>query len=147
VRPPAAADELARWLVERTGAAQAAGYRLLEQIRAGTAPFAEPDRPIAHELLALLRCPDCLGPLERAGSGARCATCGSTFAGEYGVPILYPVRSPEPRAEAEWLPRLCAGDVRRERLVRRVAQRLRRNESPPSLLRSLLGRADRYLSR
>jgi SAM-dependent methyltransferase len=147
VGPPAADDELARWLVERTGAAQAAGYRLVEQIRAGTAPFAEPDRPIADELLALLRCPDCLGTLERAGSGVRCATCGSTFAGEYGVPILYPVRSPEPRAEAEWLARLCAGDAQRERLVRRVTQRLRRNESAPGLMRSLFGRADRYLAR
>ena len=147
VRPPAADEELARWLVERTGAAQAAGYRLVEQIRSGTAPFAEPDRPIADELLALLRCPDCLGRLERAGSGVRCAACGATFAGEYGVPILHPVRSPEPRAEAEWLPRLCAGDTQRERLVRRVTQRLRRNESAPGVLRSLFQRADRYLAR
>jgi SAM-dependent methyltransferase len=145
--PAAADDELARWLVERTGAAQAAGYRLVEQIRSGTAPFAAPDRPIANELLALLRCPDCLGVLERAGSGLRCAACASTFAGEYGVPILYPARSSEPRAEAEWLPRLCAGDPHRRRVVRRVTRRLRRNEAPPGLLRSLFRRADQYVAR
>jgi len=134
---------LARWLVERTGANQATLYRLVEQIRAGTAPFAEPDRPIAAELLARVRCPDCLGVLAAAGSGAHCAACGTIFAGEYGVPILYPLRFPDPRPEAEWLARLAQGDPHRRRIIRRAARRLRRNEPSPGPLRRLVQHLDR----
>jgi len=145
IRPSAANDhELARWLIEQTGAAQAAGYRLVEQIRNGTAAFADPDRPVAAELLARVRCPDCLGALERAGSGLRCAACALTFASEYGVPVLYPVHCVEPRPEHEWVVNLGA-DARRRRIVRRVVRRLRRNESAPGMLRRLLLRVDRVL--
>jgi SAM-dependent methyltransferase len=145
ILPPAADDhDLARWLVERTGKGHAAGFQLVEQIRGGTAPFAERERPIAAGLLALLRCPDCLGGLEPCGSGLRCASCNTTFACEYGVPILYPVRHPEPRPPSEWIPRLCGADVGRQRIVRRVARRLRRNEMPPGLLRRLFRRVDRF---
>lgn len=147
VRPRTGDDRaLARWLIDRTGAGQAALYRLVDQIRAGTAPFAEPDRPLADELLKLLRCPDCLGPLARAGSGAHCSACGTTFPGEYGVPILYPIRHSEPRAEAEWLPRLSQGDTRRGRIIHNVAQRLRRNERAPGTLRRLFRQMDRSLA-
>ncbi len=147
VLPPAGHDrDLARWLIEQTGAGQAAGYRLVDRIRDGTALFAERERPIAGDLLARLRCPDCLGALERDGAGVRCAACGTEFAGEYGVPILYPVRFPEPRAEGEWMPRLCGDDARRRRIVHRVASRLRRNEQAPGPLRRLFRRADRWVN-
>jgi SAM-dependent methyltransferase len=142
IGPPSADDlGLARWLIERTGVRQAALYRLAEQIRAGSAPFAAPDRPIADDLLARLRCPDCLGTLERAGAGLRCANCAATFPVEYGVPRLYPLRVPEPRPEREWLPRLCGDDPERRRLVQRVARRLRNNEVAPGPLRRLVQRA------
>ncbi len=141
VAAPAGDDRaLARWLIDATAAAQAAGFRLLEQIRAGTAAFAERDRPVAADLLARLRCPDCLGPLTRAGAGVRCPACDTTFPGEYGVPILYPVRHPQPRPEAEWLPRLSGNDPARARTIRRVVRRLRRNERPPGPLRRLAQR-------
>ena len=147
ILPPSGHDrDLARWLIEQTGEGQAAGYRLVDRIRDGTALFAERERPIAGDLLARLRCPDCLGALERAGSGVRCAACGTEFAGEYGVPILYPVRFPEPRAEGEWMPRLCGDDARRRRVVHRVASRLRRNEQAPGPLRRLFRRADRWVN-
>ena len=140
---PARQDDhaLARWLIERTGLRQAALYRLAEEIRAGSAAFAVPDRPIAAELLARLRCPDCLGRLERAESGLRCAQCAAVFPVEYGVPRLYPLRVSEPRAEAEWLPRLCGADPDRRRIVRRVARRLKDNERAPGPLRRLVQRA------
>jgi SAM-dependent methyltransferase len=134
---------LARWLIERTAAGHRAGARLVEQIRNGTAPFAESDRPLASELLGLVRCPDCRASLTPAGTVLRCAACGTEFAMECGVPILYPTRSlAAPAPEAEWLPRLCAGDPARERIVRRVAERLRRNEQPAGTLRQLLWRLE-----
>jgi SAM-dependent methyltransferase len=142
VRPPFPDDHaLARWLIEQTARAQQVGYRLVEQIRKGTAPFAEPDRPIAAQLLSLVRCPDCRERVEGAGSGVRCTACGTVFAGEYGVPILYPTREPSaPAAEEECLQRLCGGDAGRRRIVRRVRRRLRRNERPPGGVRQLLWR-------
>jgi SAM-dependent methyltransferase len=140
---PAAGDDgaLARWLIERTARGQRDGARLVEQIRNGTAPFTDRARPIAPALLALLRCPDCRAALAPEGSGVRCRGCGTAFAGEYGVPILYPKRSLlKPAPEDEWLPRLSAGDRQRQQIVRRVAQRLHRNERPPGPLRQWLWR-------
>src|SRR5262249_45997860 len=137
VRPAAPDDRaLAHWLIERTAHNQEVLYRLAEQIRDGTAPFAEPERPIAAELLALLRCPDCRGRLEAARAGLRCPACGTRFEGEYGVPILYPARAGEP-PPGDWLRRLCTDDERRMRTVAAVARRLRRNEAPPGALRRL----------
>lgn len=149
VRPRTTDDrELARWLIDRTAAGQAAGYSLVEQIRNGTAPFAERERPIAAELRALLRCPDCRGELEPAGSGLYCRRCDTVFAGEYGVPVLHPVRSTEISAQdPEWLRRLCGDDVRRRPTVERIAGRLRRNERLPGAMRRLLWRVDRFLAR
>jgi SAM-dependent methyltransferase len=137
--------DLARWLIRRTAAGHDAGTRLVEQIRNGTAPFAEPDRPIAAELRALLRCPDCRGALEPDRTGLRCPSCRVKFAGEYGVPILYPRATETQGLDDESLQRLCGYDGRRERIVRRVMRRLRRNEQPPGALRQLFWKADRFL--
>jgi len=145
LRPPAPNDhELAHWLIRRTASGQHAGARLVEQIRDGTASFAEKDRPLAPELIALLRCPDCRGPLDAAGAGVRCPACGTVFAGEYGVPILYPTRQ---ATDSQWLSRLCQGDARRRRTIRRVLQRLRRNEDPPGVRRRLFTHLDRVVTR
>ena len=147
IRPSSTTDHraLARWLIERTAAELRAGYGLIEQIRKGTAPFPAADRPIAAEVLALVRCPDCRGVLTRAGSGVRCSACDTTFSGEYGVPILYPARGEGPYADPDWLQRLCNGDPRRERVVRQVAERLRRSERPPGWSRRLFWQLDRLL--
>lgn len=142
VRPAAGDDRaLARWIIARTAAAQAATYRLAEEIRSGTAPFADRERPIAAPLLALLRCPDCRAPLEPAGSGLRCGGCGARFAGEYGVPILYPTGAVE-ASDPECVRRLCGGDERRMRRVTGIMRRLRRNEAAPGVLRRLFWRGD-----
>src|SRR5262245_38382887 len=148
VGSPASTDhDLARWLIERTAAGQRAGYGLVARIRDGTAPFAEPDRPIAAPLRALVRCPDCRGPLDPAGSGLRCPACRTSFRGEYGVPILYPTGPASAWApDADWIERLCEGDPRRVRIVRRVVARLRRNEAPPGTMRRLLWQLDRLAS-
>jgi SAM-dependent methyltransferase len=146
---PAARDDraLARWLIDRTAAGQAALYRLAEQVRAGTAPLPDRDRPIAAELVALVRCPDCRGALVPTGSSLRCPACQTSFLGEYGVPVLYPARSGNAGRDAQWLSRLCAGDARRMRTVARVVRRLRRNERQPGALRRLLWGADRLIRR
>jgi len=142
VHPPAGDDfGLARWLIERTGQGQAELYRLAEQIRAGTAAFADPDRPVAAPLLARLRCPDCRSALERAGAALRCAACATTFPVEYGVPRMYPARGPDAHSAPEWLVRLSGTDPARRRIVQRAARRLRRNERAPGRLRRLLQRA------
>ena len=146
---PAASDvrDLARWLIDRTAAGQARLYRLAEQIRAGTAPFAQPERPVAAELLGLLRCPDCRGALEGRGPGLRCPACGTDFPGEYGVPVLYPVRTGESAAPgAESLRRLAGNDAARTRTLERVAGRLRRNERTPGPLRRLFWRVDNLVT-
>lgn len=140
---PGADIELARWLIRRTAAGQEAGARLVRQIQEGTAPFAEPDRPVAAALRSLLRCPDCRGALDPEGSGLRCTSCGESFAGEYGVPILYPRGAETQGLDDPCLRRLCGGDSRRERIVRRVMRRLRRNEQPAGPLRRLFWKADR----
>src|SRR5215468_7587851 len=146
--PPSGDDRnLARWLIERTGAGQAALYSLVGQIRSGTAAFAEPDRPVAAELLARVRCPDCRGILTQVAGGLRCAGCSTIFPAEYGVPILHPIRHPDPRPEHEWLARLAGNDFQRRDIVQRVARRLRRNEQAPGPLRRLFHEADRALGK
>lgn len=140
-KPAGDPSALARWLIERTAAGQRAGFRLVDQIRAGTAPFTSADRPIAASLLALLRCPDCRSTLTGAGAGARCQRCDTLFPGEYGVPIMYPQRYDEAvDREEEVLASLCGGDPGRRAVVKRVRDRLRRNEAPAGALRRLLWR-------
>jgi len=145
---PAAADDrpLARWLIEHTARNQAAFYRLAEQIRSGTAPLAERDRPVAAELLALVCCPDCRGALQPDGSGLRCPACDTRFTGEYGVPILYPAHVKE-TLSGGWLRRFCDDDRRRIRIVAGVAQRLRRNEASPGPLRRAVWAVDALTGR
>ena len=113
--------------------------RLTEQIRSGTAPFAAAGRRIADSLLALLRCPDCRGPLIANGPGTRCESCDTSFPGEYGVPVMYPKRQRDfLRDEEEVLRRLCGSDGPRRRVVKHVRDRLHRNEAPAGALRRLL---------
>jgi SAM-dependent methyltransferase len=148
VRPPASDDRpLARWLIDRTAAGQAALYRLAEQLRAGTAEFTDRKRPIAAHLVTLVRCPDCRVRIVPAGAGLRCPTCGTDFAGEYGVPILYPVRTRDAADDPQWLSRLCSGDPERMRTVARLRRRLQRNEREPGALRRLFWEADKLLRR
>jgi hypothetical protein len=138
---PARDADVARWLMQQTAGFERFGFGLLAAMREGRAELAERDRPIAAELLALLRCPDCRSPLERAGSGVRCARCGVEFPGEYGVPMLYPKRLPEgDAAEEESLAILCGSDQRRRGVVRGLMRKLRRNEAPAGELRRLLWR-------
>lgn len=146
---PAAGDvrDLARWLIDRTSAGQARLYRLAEQIRSGTAPFAQPERPVDAELLRLVRCPDCLGALERRGPGLHCLACATDIPGEYGVPILYPVRTDESAdPDAASLRRLAGNDAARARTLAGIARRLRRNERTPGLLRRLFWRVDNLVT-
>jgi uncharacterized protein YbaR (Trm112 family) len=146
IGPARGDDALARWLVRRTAIGHHSGARLVAQIQNGTAPFTEPDRPVAPTLLALVRCPDCRGRLTPQASGLHCSACDTDFPVEYGVPILYPQRRrDDDRLDDGSLRRLCGNDPRRERIVRRVLQRLRRNERPPTALRKLLWTVDRLL--
>jgi len=140
--PRAGVDaELARWLVAKAAFEEewtqtALGiWAALERNPALRPKDPAPDRPVAPALLALLRCPDCEGPLDGAGTGARCRGCGRTFPGDWGVPILYPSR-PEDAARAKSaLSRLGGDPGPRRRVVRRVMRRLRRNEGAPGALR------------
>jgi uncharacterized protein YbaR (Trm112 family) len=141
---PASHDRgLARWLMAEKARLECTWERLLAEMDAGTAHFPERERPVATDLLARLCCPDCRGPLGRADGGVRCAACGTRFPGEYGVPILYPLRAPDAQvAAAEALARID-GDERRQRIVRRLMRRLRRNERPPGVLRRSLWHLER----
>lgn len=142
VRPDPAGDAaLARWLMQEAAEFERQGIEVMRAMRAGTAELPEPERPIAAELLPLLRCPDCRGAVERYATGVRCRGCTAVFAGEYGVPIMYPKGTHEGRAATEeCLQRICGGDPLRRRIVRRLMRRLRRNEGPPGLLRRAAAR-------
>jgi hypothetical protein len=157
--PPAADEQraLAWWLVARTaaleqdriksmgGQAFVAGMlkrqhpelsdeRLVERLLALVAP--DPRRPVAPELRARLRCPDCRAPLDAAPGGVRCGACGTDFPSDYGVPILHPVRPPDDDALArECLERLAGSSGARRRTLERLVRRLRRNERPAGRLR------------
>ena len=134
---------LPRWLMAEKARLERTWARLLAEMESGTAAFPERERPVATDLLGRLCCPDCRGRLSRADGGLRCDACGTVFRAEWGVPILYPARAPDPRrAAAEALARID-GDGRRQRIVRRVMRRLRRNERPPGILRRSLWRLER----
>lgn len=149
---PSADPPLARWLIEQTAAEERFvpvalavwNVFLTEPWKRPKDPA--PDRPVAADLLTRLRCPRCRGALANAGAGARCTACGTVFGGDYGVPILVPgghaaaVPTPE-----ECLDRLCGPDAGRRRIVRRVMERLRRNETPPGAARRAAWRIERWL--
>ena len=131
--------ELARWLVEQAALIE----RHAGEMLAGAARSDVPrDHPIGAPLLARLRCPNCGGGLAPEGSGLRCRACGTAFAADHGVPILYPSRADVGPSEEACLRRLCGDDARRRRVVRRVLRRLRRNEPPPRLVRRVIMRAE-----
>jgi hypothetical protein len=112
------------------------------------APPADPasDRPVAVELRARLRCPDCraAGFAASDGPGLVCSGCGASFRSEYGVPILYPTRGDAAGPdEAECLARLCGDDAAAAAVVRRVRRRLRRNEHGPRPLQRIVQALER----
>jgi SAM-dependent methyltransferase len=144
---PADDASLARWLIDRTAWFE---RTLLEITRRHDGPgdFARPDRPVDDGLLARLRCPDCRARLARADLGVVCSGCGAVFPSEYGVPILYPSRPPDPATtEAETLRRVCAADVAHRRVVERLMQRLRQNECAPGRLRRVAWKVQDGLAR
>jgi uncharacterized protein YbaR (Trm112 family) len=130
-----------RWLIDEKARLERTWQRLFDDMDAGRAEFAARDRPIAADLLAHLVCPDCRGTLERVGPGLACTECHARFAGEYGVPVLYPTRDRDVLPES--VERICNGDPQRRRIVTRLARRLRRNERVPSSLRRWLWRVER----
>ena len=136
---------LARWLIDRTAAAHVDGYRLLKELREGTADFAEKDRPVAAELLALLCCPDCRGPLTPGAAALSCPACATVFATEHGVPVLYP-RAGERGPAPDDVAALCGDDAGRRRTLARLMRRLRDNETAPGAMRRLLRRVDKALA-
>jgi SAM-dependent methyltransferase len=137
--------DLARWLIGQAAYEERKLQELLAVAAAwekGEAAFPQEaadalvHRPVAPALTALLVCPDCRGQLAPEGLGLRCPACRQRFDSQYGVPILYPTQPHDDAAAA--LARLCAGDSTRERVVRGLMRRLRRNERPPGLLRRAL---------
>jgi SAM-dependent methyltransferase len=156
IRPPAAdADrQLAAWLIDEAVREERFAYEMLAVseafIRHAELRPTEPraDRAVAAALADLLRCPDCRAAVTPTGSGVRCAACAQRFGGSWGVPVLYPSRSPgaEPTAE-ECLARLCGDDPARRRVVARVMDRLRRNEPPPGVVRRALWRLEDLVGR
>jgi SAM-dependent methyltransferase len=147
-RPPAESDlPLAGWVVKQTAATHLAGYRLTESFHRGEAEAPARDRPLAAALLALVRCPDCRGPLTAAGTSLRCAPCDAAFASEFGVPILYPLKFKGDLEEEACLDALCGDDTARRDVVRRVMRRLRRNEHPPGPGRRFFWKLDAAAAR
>jgi len=116
------------------------------------APPADPARarPVAAELRARLRCPDCRASGFRPGDGPGlvCAGCGQAFQSEYGIPILYPTRGDAAGPPVdEAVARLCGDDAVAAALVRRVVRRLRRNERGPRASQRLVQALERRLGR
>lgn len=145
--PPAGRDDeaLPEWLlgraleeehiVEETLAIAAAWQQGVAEVPKAAAE-ALVHRPVAEPLRARLRCPDCRAGLAAEGLGLRCEACGTHFASQYGVPILYPTREEDGDAAlAAALALLAGGDAARRRALTRIARRLRRNEAPPSAWR------------
>jgi SAM-dependent methyltransferase len=148
---------LAAWLVAQAATLEREHYAVLERYRevgeavkrdhpdlsddavttravAVVAP--DPRRPVAAALLERLCCPDCRGRLTPSSAGVQCTACAAEFVSEYGVPQLDPKRLPEGSAfEQACVERLCEGDPRRRRGVRRIMRRLRRNERPAGRFR------------
>ncbi len=137
--PPAQPDRnLTRWLIAAAVAHERFTVDLANAVRNGDAGLPAVDRPVAAALCDRLRCPDCRGPVESAANGLRCPSCQEGFAAEYGVPIMYPQQPLDALARPEQaVQQLCNGDARRERTVRRVLRRLRRNEQPAGRLRRM----------
>lgn len=133
------AEDLIRWLIEQAARHERFTVELARTLRnGGDTCLPDPARPISPDLCARLRCPDCGAAVHGAGSGVGCAACGASFAGEFGIPIMYPTRSLDELLDAdETLRRLCGDDPARRRTVQRVMRRLRHNERPPGLLRRL----------
>ncbi len=136
---PLPAPDLIPWLIGQAALHERSTVELARALRnGGDTCLPDPARPISPELCAYLRCPDCRAEVRAAGSGVRCAACGASFAGEFGIPIMYPTRALGDLLNAdETLRRLCGDDPARRRTVQGVMRRLRRNERPPGLLRRL----------
>ena len=145
---PAAAraddEALPAWLLERTAEEERVVQETLAVAAAwqqGIAPVPQAAadalvyRPIADALRARLCCPDCRGALDADGLGLRCPRCAQRFGSQYGVPILYPQRDADAGGLGDALARLCGDDASRRALVGRIAERLRRNEQPPTAWR------------
>lgn len=137
--PPHEPDrELVRWLLAEAAAHERRTLALARALKAGTVELPELDRPVSAALAARLCCPDCRAAVAPTASGLRCHGCGTEFAAEYGVPIMYPTRPLDTLVSPDQiLDRLCGGDPARRRTVRRVMRRLRRNERPPGVMRRM----------
>ncbi len=145
VEPPREDPGLAPWLMERKAHLEATWLRLLAEMETADVLPAR-DRPVADDLRARLRCPDCHAGLDGDANGLRCAGCRTTFAAEYGVPILYPTREPDPRRAGDAaVELLSAGDPARRRRLARLRRRLRRNERPAGAVRRLSWSLERRL--
>jgi uncharacterized protein YbaR (Trm112 family) len=149
---PEADAELARWLVDEVASLEYYAFALIcahgvfRQRPELEPPGPTIDRPIAPTLLDRLQCPDCRGRLEQESGALRCAGCDARFPTEYGVPILYPLRTPDDATEREHaVRRLCGDDAGRTAAVRRLVGRLRRNEHPPGTIKRTAWRVERML--
>ena len=142
--PPSAEADVAliRWLIGQAARHEGVMVELARALRGGgETGLPDPDRPIAADLCLLLRCPDCRAAVNAAGAAVQCAECGTSFRVEFGVPLMYPKRSPDALLDPqETLQRLCGNDSARRRTVVQVMRRLRRNERPPGALRRLTWR-------
>jgi hypothetical protein len=151
-RRPGADEELARLVIAEAARFERHAHDVLVTCARHKLGWEEPpadpalDRPVADELRARLRCPDCraAGFAARGGPGLVCSGCGASFRSEYGVPILYPTLGDAAGpSEAECLARLCAGDAAAARIVQRVRRRLRRNEHGPRALQRIVQALER----
>jgi SAM-dependent methyltransferase/uncharacterized protein YbaR (Trm112 family) len=132
--------ERAKWLIDRAARREQlahealAGAGVIQKDPTRTPWYLkEPGRPVQRDLAARLRCPDCRQTLSYLDSGMACDGCGRSFTSEYGVPVLYPKEAEPGSALAEeCLERLCGSDEARRTTVRRVMERLRRNETTQS---------------
>jgi len=147
--------ELARWLIDQAAWEERYTYLVMSVAAAfnrNIVPFPQDvadalrSRPVAAELRALLRCPDCRSDLDLDGRALRCRGCAHGFESEVGVPILYPQDPGNDETIAEEsLRRLCGNDPSRRRIARRLMRRLRRNERSPSRLRRAAWWVERHL--
>jgi SAM-dependent methyltransferase/uncharacterized protein YbaR (Trm112 family) len=149
---PDADAELARWLVDEVASLEYYAFALIcahgvfRQRPELEPPGPAFDRPIAATLLDRLRCPDCQGRLGQEAGALRCTGCNARFPTEYGVPIMYPLRTSDEATEREEaVRRLCGDDTSRAAAVRRLVARLRRNEHPPGTIKRTAWRVERML--
>lgn len=151
---PGADEELARLVIDEAARYERHAREVMETCArhqlGWEVPPADPapGRPVAAELRARLRCPDCRAAGFAAGDapGLVCGGCGASFRSEYGVPILYPTRGDAAGpTEAECLARLCGDDAAAAAVVRRVRRRLRRNEHGPRPLQRIVQALERRI--